>query len=119
MPDARSTQPFTRRQLVRIALAAGASAFALGFLASDVADGAVLDWLPRLAFAVASVVLFMWVTEVRTARQLARLEQGLIAHLDAIEHRLDERLRETTYAEGYVDGIQRIMPEQGRHLRSV
>lgn len=119
MPDARHAQPFHRRQLVRMALAAGATAFAGGFIASHAMETAVLDWVPRVAVVVASVTLVLWITEIRLARQMARLETGLLSHLAAIERRLDERLGKAVYAEGYVDGIQRIMPEQQRHLRSV
>lgn len=90
MPDARPShrQPFHRRHVVRLTLAAGAAAFCGGYVAAGFAD-ATASWLPRVSLTVAAVLLIVWIAEVRVSRHLSRLEVNLTARLARIEARIE------------------------------
>jgi hypothetical protein len=121
MPAPRSV-PLHRRQAVRIATATAAAAFATGFIVAEtLRDVAVLSFLARAGVSVAAVVLFVAVAEIRLSRQMVRADVGHAQQLAALERRLDSRLHEAEYAEGYVDGLQRRPPGEGsaRRLHSV
>lgn len=89
-PARPARQPFRLRHVVRIALAAGAAAFAGGLVVADLHRASTGGGLSRLAAMIAAVMLLVWVSEIRVARQLARNEAHLSRRLDRIEHRLDK-----------------------------
>lgn len=90
-----------RRFIFALAVAA---AFGVGCLLADF-DNRAVNGLVRVGTIVALVLLY---EEIRLGRGLARLER-----------QLQIGLRGVGYVEGYVDGIQRRPPDDGRHLRSV
>lgn len=110
-------QPFQRRQVVRVALAAAAAALPLGYIAAKLDSAEMLAGLPRTALAIAAVTLFMWVAEIRLDRRLSRLQ----TQQEAFQARMEALLKKAVYAEGYVDGIKRLPPDgnEGRRLHSV
>lgn len=130
-PDASPASPsprpaphmlFHRRQVIRIAAATAATAFAAGYIVSEIAtDAEVLTWLARAGASVAAVTLYSSIIEIRLARQLARAAGLTHQRLAAIERRVSSRLSRAEFAEGYVRGLQRRPPDDGdgRHLRSV
>lgn len=98
-----------------IAAAAGAG----GYLIADIENTDMRPWLPRTLVIVATVAFLQWVSEVRLARQVAREAASVRQDLALIIQRLEQRLATAEVAEAYVDGLQRRIPQEGRHLHSV
>ena len=88
MPRTRSKPnrpPFQWRHVVQLAAVTAVTAFAAGYVISDL-DGPAIAQLPLIGLSVAAVLLIVWLAEIRVSRQRARNEAHPAARLTRTEY---------------------------------
>lgn len=96
-------QPYQTRQLLRVAIAAGAVTFAVGVYVANLDNVESAQGLPRAALVVTAVGLLLWVSEVRLERRLAQMRIEQAAFQARMERLLDARLERQRRWGAYAD----------------
>lgn len=106
-------QPYQTRQLLRVAVAAGAVAFAAGLIVARLDDDEMLRGLPRTALAVTAVALLLWVSEIRLEHRLSQMRTEQAAFQARMELMLDERLERQRRWRAYADALSDLSGVDG------